>query len=117
LQLGFKLVLCVREDLKMGRGKIASQCSHATLGMMTLLASVVIEFSALGLRLSYFRFFFCIPITSFADSVEIYKQMLRRPDCAESLKAWEKHGQKKVVLSLPNEATLYVFGSDEIVNN
>ena len=28
-----KLVLIVRTDLKMGKGKIASQCSHATLGI------------------------------------------------------------------------------------
>lgn len=28
-----KLILCVRKDLKMGRGKIASQCSHAVLGI------------------------------------------------------------------------------------
>ncbi|EME26687.1 peptidyl-tRNA hydrolase, PTH2 family [Galdieria sulphuraria] len=27
-----KLVLCVRSDLKMGKGKIAAQCGHATLG-------------------------------------------------------------------------------------
>eukprot|EP00871_Galdieria_phlegrea_P005044 jgi/Galph1/5540/GphlegSOOS_G4181.1 len=27
-----KLVLCVRTDLKMGKGKIAAQCGHATLG-------------------------------------------------------------------------------------
>lgn len=29
----FKMVLVVRNDLKMGKGKIAAQCSHATLGM------------------------------------------------------------------------------------
>ncbi|GBG81763.1 hypothetical protein CBR_g33941 [Chara braunii] len=29
----FKLVLVVRMDLKMGKGKIAAQCSHATLGI------------------------------------------------------------------------------------
>ncbi|XVF42926.1 hypothetical protein PTKIN_Ptkin01aG0403900 [Pterospermum kingtungense] len=29
----FKLVLVVRNDLKMGKGKIAAQCSHATLGL------------------------------------------------------------------------------------
>eukprot|EP01084_Bolivina_argentea_P184931 318937_1 len=29
-----KLILCVRKDLKMGRGKIAAQCSHATLGVV-----------------------------------------------------------------------------------
>eukprot|EP01111_Echinosteliopsis_oligospora_P012056 TRINITY_DN409_c2_g1_i1.p1 TRINITY_DN409_c2_g1~~TRINITY_DN409_c2_g1_i1.p1 ORF type:complete len:178 (-),score=52.03 TRINITY_DN409_c2_g1_i1:80-613(-) len=28
----YKLVLVVRNDLAMGKGKIASQCSHATLG-------------------------------------------------------------------------------------
>eukprot|EP01088_Endostelium_zonatum_P002293 TRINITY_DN12813_c0_g1_i1.p1 TRINITY_DN12813_c0_g1~~TRINITY_DN12813_c0_g1_i1.p1 ORF type:complete len:191 (-),score=41.90 TRINITY_DN12813_c0_g1_i1:154-726(-) len=28
-----KLVLCVRKDLKMSVGKIAAQCSHATLGI------------------------------------------------------------------------------------
>jgi len=28
----FKLVLVVRMDLKMGKGKVAAQCSHATLG-------------------------------------------------------------------------------------
>eukprot|EP00741_Cyanophora_paradoxa_P007893 tig00001224_g7636.t1 len=28
----YKLVLCVRQDLKMTSGKIAAQCSHATLG-------------------------------------------------------------------------------------
>lgn len=27
-----KMVLCVRTDLKMGKGKIAAQCCHATLG-------------------------------------------------------------------------------------
>ncbi|EPS73828.1 hypothetical protein M569_00925, partial [Genlisea aurea] len=29
----FKMVLIVRNDLKMGKGKIAAQCSHATLGL------------------------------------------------------------------------------------
>ncbi|XP_780704.2 peptidyl-tRNA hydrolase 2, mitochondrial isoform X2 [Strongylocentrotus purpuratus] len=28
----YKLVLVVRNDLKMGKGKVAAQCSHATLG-------------------------------------------------------------------------------------
>ena len=27
-----KMVLCVREDLKMGKGKIGAQCGHATMG-------------------------------------------------------------------------------------
>ena len=30
---GVKMVLCIRSDLKMQKGKIASQCSHATLGL------------------------------------------------------------------------------------
>ncbi|XP_057506667.1 uncharacterized protein LOC130789903 [Actinidia eriantha] len=29
----FKMVLVVRNDLKMGKGKIAAQCSHASLGL------------------------------------------------------------------------------------
>ncbi|PON77537.1 Peptidyl-tRNA hydrolase, PTH [Parasponia andersonii] len=29
----FKMILVVRNDLKMGKGKIAAQCSHATLGL------------------------------------------------------------------------------------
>ncbi|KAL3521764.1 hypothetical protein ACH5RR_019913 [Cinchona calisaya] len=29
----FKMVLVVRNDLKMGKGKIAAQCGHATLGL------------------------------------------------------------------------------------
>eukprot|EP00252_Welwitschia_mirabilis_P010916 TRINITY_DN24584_c0_g2_i1.p1 TRINITY_DN24584_c0_g2~~TRINITY_DN24584_c0_g2_i1.p1 ORF type:complete len:186 (+),score=39.50 TRINITY_DN24584_c0_g2_i1:520-1077(+) len=29
----FKMVLVVRNDLRMGKGKIAAQCSHATLGL------------------------------------------------------------------------------------
>ncbi|CAK9223665.1 unnamed protein product [Sphagnum troendelagicum] len=29
----FKMVLVVRNDLKMGKGKVAAQCSHATLGL------------------------------------------------------------------------------------
>jgi len=33
MSIEYKLVLCVREDLKMSVGKIAAQCSHATLGV------------------------------------------------------------------------------------
>eukprot|EP01084_Bolivina_argentea_P095308 171374_1 len=29
-----KLILCARKDLKMGRGKLAAQCCHATLGVV-----------------------------------------------------------------------------------
>ncbi|VVA96281.1 unnamed protein product [Arabis nemorensis] len=29
----FKMILVVRNDLKMGKGKIAAQCGHATLGL------------------------------------------------------------------------------------
>ncbi|CEG40545.1 peptidyl-trna hydrolase [Plasmopara halstedii] len=31
-----KMVMCVRTDLKMGKGKIAAQCCHATLGAYKL---------------------------------------------------------------------------------
>lgn len=30
----FKLVLCVNQELKMGKGKIAAQCSHAAVGVV-----------------------------------------------------------------------------------
>ena len=34
VQMGpVKMVLCVRQDLKMTKGKIAAQCGHASLGM------------------------------------------------------------------------------------
>ncbi|EZG43797.1 putative peptidyl-tRNA hydrolase [Gregarina niphandrodes] len=29
----YKLMLCVRNDLKMGKGKMCAQCGHATLGL------------------------------------------------------------------------------------
>lgn len=35
----YKLVLVVRRDLKMGIGKIAAQCGHASLGIYRLLQS------------------------------------------------------------------------------
>ncbi|KAM7274116.1 hypothetical protein ACFE04_028780 [Oxalis oulophora] len=35
----FKMVLVVRNELKMGKGKIAAQCSHATLGLYKKLVS------------------------------------------------------------------------------
>ncbi|CAI5969651.1 unnamed protein product [Closterium sp. NIES-64] len=34
----FKMVLVVRSDLKMGKGKIGAQCGHATLGLYKRLA-------------------------------------------------------------------------------
>lgn len=32
-----KLILCVRSDLGMGKGKVAAQCSHASVGIYSLL--------------------------------------------------------------------------------
>ncbi len=32
-----KLVLCARKDLKMGKGKLAAQCSHASIGVLSRL--------------------------------------------------------------------------------
>ena len=34
----FKMVLVVRNDLKMGKGKIGAQCGHATLGCVCMAA-------------------------------------------------------------------------------
>jgi len=34
-----KMMLCVREDLKMKKGKIGAQCSHATLGLYMKIAN------------------------------------------------------------------------------
>mmetsp|Transcript_24503 Transcript_24503/g.39544 ORF Transcript_24503/g.39544 Transcript_24503/m.39544 type:complete len:180 (-) Transcript_24503:31-570(-) len=32
-----KLILCARNDLKMGKGKLAAQCCHATLGVVRMI--------------------------------------------------------------------------------
>ncbi len=34
-----KMMLCVREDLKMKKGKIGAQCGHATLGLYMKIAN------------------------------------------------------------------------------
>jgi len=34
-----KMMLCVREDLKMKKGKIGAQCGHATLGLYMQIAN------------------------------------------------------------------------------
>lgn len=62
--MGCKLVLVVRKDLKMGVGKIAAQCSHASI----------------------LAFQKCSTVTRFK---------------------WSLNGQKKIVVSCPNEQTLY----------
>ncbi|KAK3737515.1 hypothetical protein QZH41_010627, partial [Actinostola sp. cb2023] len=33
----YKMVLVVRQDLRMGKGKVAAQCSHAAVGLCTQL--------------------------------------------------------------------------------
>mmetsp|Transcript_33570 Transcript_33570/g.79679 ORF Transcript_33570/g.79679 Transcript_33570/m.79679 type:complete len:110 (+) Transcript_33570:79-408(+) len=38
-QTSYKMVLVVRQDLKMGKGKIAAQCSHAAVGVVQELCS------------------------------------------------------------------------------
>eukprot|EP00011_Vannellida_sp_DIVA3-517-6-12_P006075 CAMPEP_0114614794 /NCGR_PEP_ID=MMETSP0168-20121206/5835_1 /TAXON_ID=95228 ORGANISM="Vannella sp., Strain DIVA3 517/6/12" /NCGR_SAMPLE_ID=MMETSP0168 /ASSEMBLY_ACC=CAM_ASM_000044 /LENGTH=236 /DNA_ID=CAMNT_0001825849 /DNA_START=9 /DNA_END=720 /DNA_ORIENTATION=+ len=61
-----KMVLCVRTDLGMGKGKIAAQCCHATLGA--------------------------------------YKRARRNHRGA--LRTWERLGQAKIALKVPNLETL-----------
>ena len=39
-----KMVLVVREDLKMGKGKIGAQCGHATLGAFKEVKRLAKEF-------------------------------------------------------------------------
>mmetsp|Transcript_1814 Transcript_1814/g.3459 ORF Transcript_1814/g.3459 Transcript_1814/m.3459 type:complete len:182 (-) Transcript_1814:152-697(-) len=43
----YKLVLCVRQDLGMGKGKIAAQCCHATLGIYKKLSKISPDYPAL----------------------------------------------------------------------
>lgn len=40
----YKLLLIVRKDLKMGGGKVAAQCCHATLGAVEKVSNDTIKF-------------------------------------------------------------------------
>jgi len=62
----YKLVLCVRQDLKMSTGKIASQCCHAALG--------------------------------------VYRRM--QHSCPGILRAWERTGEKKIVVGINSSQEL-----------
>jgi peptidyl-tRNA hydrolase, PTH2 family len=60
------MVLLVRMDLEMGKGKMAAQCAHAAIGA--------------------------------------YEEATQRRD--RFLKPWQKYGQTKIALKVPDEATL-----------
>ena len=64
-----KQVFLVRQDLKMGGGKIAAQCAHA--------------------------------------AVKSYKEMSRSDRGKKLLSAWETIGQAKIVVKVPDEASLF----------
>jgi peptidyl-tRNA hydrolase len=71
-----KMVLCVRTDLKMQRGKVAAQCGHAVLGAYR-------EARRRG--------------RSGKEDQEV---------CREALRQWSRQGQAKIALAIPDEATM-----------
>ena len=71
-----KMVLCVRTDLKMTKGKMCAQCGHATLGLYKQLLAATIEGGESG-------------------------EM-----AASLLQAWDEGGQAKVALKLPSEVEM-----------
>jgi len=75
-----KLVLVVRQDLKMGTGKMCAQCSHATLGVYQ---DVVTRYN------------------KDKTNASLKAQM-------EWLKQWKVSGCAKIVVKANDEETLYV---------
>jgi PTH2 family peptidyl-tRNA hydrolase len=71
-----KMVLCVRTDLKMQRGKVAAQCGHAVLGA--------------------YRAARRLGRAGEADA-EV---------CKEALRHWSRQGQAKIALAIPDEPTM-----------
>lgn len=71
-----KMVLCVRTDLKMQRGKVAAQCGHAVLGAYR-------EARRRG--------------RSGKEDQEV---------CREALRQWSRQGQAKIALAIPDEAKM-----------
>ncbi|NYZ77404.1 peptidyl-tRNA hydrolase [Candidatus Micrarchaeota archaeon] len=65
----YKQAIVVRADLKMGKGKLAAQCSHASLSA--------------------------------------FKKAER--SSPETVKAWEREGQKKIVLKVNSEGELLEY--------
>ncbi|KAH9421780.1 Peptidyl-tRNA hydrolase protein 2, mitochondrial [Dermatophagoides pteronyssinus] len=83
----YKMVLVIRNDLKMGKGKACAQCSHAAV------------------RNSYFSVYFPIEINSniFKIQVLAYKQARKSINL---LKKWSDCGQRKVVVKVDSEQEL-----------
>ncbi|KFQ32227.1 hypothetical protein N331_00968 [Merops nubicus] len=96
----FKMVLIVRNDLKMGKGKVAAQGSHAAAAPKKWLSGrndLKIGKGKVAAQCSH-------------AAVSAYKQAQRRNP--ELLKQWEYCGQPKVVLKAPDEETLIQLLAD-----
>lgn len=77
----YKMVLVIRNDLKMGKGKACAQCSHAAVSV-----------------LEFFDFF-----SHFIFQVSAYKRASKSNNL---LKKWRDNGQQKVVLKVNSESEL-----------
>ncbi|KAL8162658.1 hypothetical protein V2J09_014147 [Rumex salicifolius] len=88
----FKMVLVVRNDLKMGKGKIAAQCSHATLGLYKKLVNCAPKalssmFNVLNLVLATYRWERCgqVKVVVKTESEEEMLFLQERANSAELL--------------------------------
>jgi len=70
-----KLVLCARKDIKMGNGKLAAQCSHATLGVVKL-----IENNNDGLLLEIWRSYGQPKIVTAVQSLQELQEIQQNAD-------------------------------------
>ncbi|GJX63833.1 peptidyl-tRNA hydrolase 2, mitochondrial isoform X1 [Tanacetum coccineum] len=72
-------VLVVRQDLKMGQGKIASQCAHAATGLYSRL------------------------MQRYSIEIGNYQQLVFRTSHRNLLHRWEHGGQAKIVVTCKNQ--------------
>ena len=115
-----KMVLVVRRDLEMGKGKVGAQCGHAVREVFFffrlfffpgLLFSLEAETSK---KLTLFPFSLPAPpppssstittTTKLFQAVGLYKKLRRARD--DRLKAWEQAGATKVCLRVDDEVAL-----------
>ncbi len=78
------MVLVVRTDLGMGKGKIAAQCGHATLGAYKKAVKI-------APKVIYRKMLLCLLLTCI-----LLRREFHHGFCLQFLKAWEREGQKKV---------------------